>query len=319
MVTALLVMVVGLVLLAWGASRFVDGSASAARHLGVPPLLIGMVVIGFGTSAPEMAIAGLSSGEGTPSLAVGNALGANIANLALILGLSAAITPITLNSRALRGETMVLACVTALAFWLCADREVSRLDATLLLGALTAALVRNVRQGLRLRSDVLGKEAAESLKGTSMPLARSLLWLAIGVTAVLLGSQLIIWGATELARALGLSELIIGLTIVSLGTTMPELAASVSAARKGEDDLALGNLIGSNLFNTTAVIGLAAWVQPLPVAADVLRRDLPVAVALTLALVLLSFRAEGRIGRPLGLGLILAYGAYVLTLLRSIA
>lgn len=319
MATAVLVLVVGLGILAWGASHFVDGSASAARHLGVPPLLIGMVIIGFGTSLPELAVSTLSASQGQPDLALGNAFGSNIANMALILGLSALLMPLTMNSRALRGETAVLAAVTALSALLALDGKVSRPDAWILLGALAAATLRNVRTGLRIRRDELARETAERLQQGRMPLGRSLFWTAVGLVAVLGGSRLIVRGATEIARSMGLGELVIGLTIVAVGTSLPELAAAVSAVWKREDDLVLGNVLGSNLINTTAVVAVAAAIRPLAVAPEVLARDLPVMGGLTLFLVAMTFLVpgKGRIGRSMGVTLVLVYAGYVLLLLKT--
>lgn len=319
MVTSALLLLFGFAILVWGANRFVEGSASTSRHLGVPPLLIGMVIIGFGTSAPEVAISCLAAAEGKPSLALGNAFGANTANLGVILGVAVLVMPITLNSRALRGETAILALVTALCALLVLDGTLSRLDALILLGVLAAATIRNVRQALRLRHDELARETAESLRETRLSLGRSLGWIGVGFLSVLGGSQLVVWGSTAMAHAFGFSELFIGLTIVSVGTSLPELAISSSAAWRHEDDLALGNVIGSNLFNTTAVVGLAGVIRPLPVSQELLMRDLPVMGGFTMALaaMILLSRGEGRIGRMTGALLLLSYAGYVLLLVRT--
>lgn len=300
----------GLSLLAWGAPRFVDSSSAIARHLGVRPLLIGMVIVGCGTSAPELVVSAMAALEGKPGLALGNAIGSNLANLGLILGVAALLLPITLNSPALRRETRVLAAITMLLAVLIADGSLGRLDAGLLFGSLAIALAWSVREGMS-RGDALGREVSERLADRALPLVRSVIGTGLGLAVILASSRLIVWGATELARSFGWSDLVIGLTIVAVGTSLPELSAAISAALKGEDDLALGNVLGSNLFNTTAVVGLAALLRPMAVDPELLRRDLALVGVLTLALAILSHMPRGRIGRTMGAGLATAYLAYL--------
>ncbi|EPR36156.1 Na+/Ca+ antiporter, CaCA family [Alkalidesulfovibrio alkalitolerans DSM 16529] len=297
MIVALLSVAVGLALLVWSADRFVDGSAAVARHFGMPPLLIGMVVVGFGTSAPEMMVSALASWQGNPGIALGNAYGSNIANIALILGVSALISPIAVHSTVLRKELPILVAVTALTALLLLDGTLSRLDAQALLAVFAGLMAWTVRQGLVQRTDSLGAEMEQELAAPAMLLPRAVWRLSIGLALLIASSRVLVHGAVQIAQALGVGDLIIGLTIVAVGTSLPELASSVAAARKGEHDIALGNVLGSNLFNTLAVVGIAGAISPLAVPSEVLTRDVPVMGALTLSLFALGYGFGGRPGR----------------------
>ncbi|AGW13108.1 calcium/sodium antiporter [Megalodesulfovibrio gigas] len=328
MVLALFAMVCGLALLVWSADRFVEGSAVAARHFGMPPLLIGMVVVGFGTSAPEMVVSALASLQGVPGIALGNAYGSNITNIACIVGISAMISPIAVHSQVLRKELPILAGVTLLTVLLLWDGRLSRLDAGLLLLVFAGLMAWTIRQGLRQRRngllgapgeaelpdspDALGEEVALELATKSMPINKALFWVGVGLVLLIISSRLLVWGAVEIAHSFGVSDLLIGLTIVALGTSLPELASSVAAARKGEDDIALGNIIGSNLFNTLVVVGIAGMIHPMDVTRDVLLRDMPVMGLLTLSLFVLGYglRRPGAITRPEGAVLTACYLGY---------
>lgn len=309
---ALLAIIIGLALLVWSADRFVEGSAVTARHLGMPPLLIGMVIIGFGTSAPEMVVSALASWQGNPGLALGNAYGSNITNIALILGLTALISPIAVHSSVVRKELPILIAVTVLAVVLLWDLDLSRQDAWIFLAVFAGLIGWTIWQGLRQRADALGGEMADELEIHDMPLKKALLWVLVGLVVLVLSSRLLVWGAVEIALGLGVSDLIIGLTIVAVGTSLPELASSVIAARKGEHDLALGNIIGSNLFNTLVVVGIAGSIHPMVVPPEVLSRDMLVMGLLTLLLFVFSygFRGPGRLNRFEGLVLLLCYVGY---------
>ncbi|GAB7079350.1 calcium/sodium antiporter [Megalodesulfovibrio paquesii] len=323
MVLALLAMVCGLGLLVWSADKFVDGSAASARHFGMPPLLIGMVIVGFGTSAPEMVVSALASWQGSPGIALGNAYGSNITNIACIIGITAMIQPIAVQSQILRKELPILTGVTILAILQLAGGWLSRLDATMLLLVFAGLMVWTIRQGLRERcangagaveeADTLETDMEQEFAGEPMPLKRALLWVAVGLVLLLVSSRMLVWGAVEIAQAFGVSDLIIGLTIVALGTSLPELASSVAAARKGEDDIALGNIIGSNLFNTLVVVGIAGSIHPMEVTRDVLWRDMPVMAGLTISLFFLGYglRRPGAITRPEGFVLLCCYVAYM--------
>lgn len=315
---ALLIVILSLVLLIWSADRFVEGSAVAARHLGMPPLLIGMVVVGFGTSAPEMVVSVLAAWQGNPGLALGNAYGSNITNIALILGLTALISPIAVHSQILRKELPVLALVTLLAAWQLRDGNLERIDALGLLLVFMALIGWSIREGLRSRTDALAGEMEAELHSHAMPLGRALWWLGIGLLLLIISSRGLVWGAVSIARGFGVSDLIIGLTVVAIGTSLPELASSLAAIRKGEHDLALGNVLGSNLFNTLAVVGLAGIIQPMAVPPEVLTRDMLVMGALTFSLFVLGygFRRPGRINRVEGallLAVFVGYTGYLIT------
>jgi cation:H+ antiporter len=317
MATALGALVAGLLLLVWSADRFVDGSAAAARHVGVPPLLIGMLIVGFGTSAPEMLVSAMAALQNNPGIALGNAYGSNITNIALILGVAALIKPVAVHSQVLRKELPILAAVTALAAFQLRDDELSRADAWVLLAVFGALMAWSIRHGLRQRADALGSEIEQELEVHAMPLPRALLGVALGLVVLIVSSRLLVWGAIEIARALGVSDLIIGLTIVAVGTSLPEFASSVMAIRKGEDDIAVGNVIGSNLFNTLAVVGIAGSIRPMQVAPEILSRDVPVMTLLTVSLFLVGYGFRGgqrRINRLGGAALLTVYLAYTVIL-----
>lgn len=305
-------LVVGLSLLVWSADRFVDGAAATARHAGMPTLLIGMVVIGFGTSAPEMVVSAISSAQGNPGLALGNAFGSNISNIALILGLTAMISPIAVKSGILRKELPVLMAVTLLASGLLLDLELTRMDAWILLGAFALIMAWWVWIGLKGRQDSLEEDLDVELDSDCMPLKPALFWLFVGMTLLVVSSRILVWGAVDIARAFHVSDLIIGLTVVAIGTSLPELASAIAATRKGEHDLALGNVIGSNLFNTLAVVGIAGAIHPLTVGPEVLYRDCLLMGLLTLALFVVGFGFSGqrRINRIEGFILFLVYLSY---------
>lgn len=319
MTLPVLAVIFGLVLLVWSADRFIEGSASSARHFGMPPLLIGMVVVGFGTSVPEMVVSALAAFQGNPGIALGNAYGSNITNIALILGLSAIITPIAVDSQVIRKELPILGVVTALSAALLWDAEIGRIDAVILLGVFAGLMFWTIREGLKKRKDEMAREVEEELTVIGMPIGRALIWLVIGLVGLMISSRLLVWGAVEIAHALGVRDLIIGLTVVALGTSLPELASSVVAARKGEDDLALGNILGSNLFNTLAVVGIAGAIHPIAAGFEVLARDVVVMSILTVSIFVFGYgiRGPGRIGRIGGVLMLLSYVAYTTLLLFS--
>lgn len=319
MLIASLAILAGLALLVWSADRFVEGSAAAAGHFGMPPLLIGMVVVGFGTSAPEMVVSALAATQGNPGLALGNAYGSNITNIALILGITAVIAPIAVHSQVMRKELPILALVTLAAAWLLFDGELSRLDAAGLLILFALLLGWSIWSGIRKTDDTFATEMDAELTAHAMPIRKAVVWLLVGLILLIISSRILVWGAVDLATRFGVSDLVIGLTIVAIGTSLPELASSIIAARKGEHDLALGNILGSNLFNTLAVVGIAGSIAPMAVADEVLMRDIPVMVGLTLALFVLGygFRGPGRINRLEGGGLLAVFIGYTVYLLTT--
>ncbi|MEN9359763.1 MAG: hypothetical protein RL095_1298 [Verrucomicrobiota bacterium] len=316
MTLPLIVLIAGLLLLIWSSGRFVDGASSTARHLGMSPLLVGIIVVGFGTSAPEMLVSFLAAQSGSPQLALGNAYGSNIANIALVLGVTALVSPIAVHSGILRRELPILLAVTALSFGLIFDGELSRIDAAILFSSFAAFMVFSVRSSLQQPQDALVQE--EILESQTPALSKSAgwFWLIFGFLVLLGSSRILVWGAVEIAKGLGVSDLIIGLTILAVGTSLPELASSIAAARKNEHELALGNILGSNLFNTLMVVGIAVAVKPFPVDPGILHRDFPVMSGLTLALLplVMDRRGEHRLGRIGGFILLVVFLAYNLWL-----
>ena len=224
MTLALIAVVSGLALLVWSADLFVEGSASTARHFRMPPLLIGMVIVGFGTSAPEMLVSALAASQGNGGIALGNAYGSNITNIAMILGVTALISPIAVHSQVLRRELPILTAVTALAAWQLRDGEITRLDATVLLAVFGGLLAWSIWQGLRRKQDALADQMEQELDARAISMRRALSRLVLGLVLLLVSSRILVWGAVETARGLGVSDLIIGLTIVAVGTSLPELA-----------------------------------------------------------------------------------------------
>lgn len=319
MIGAFFAIIFGLALLVWSADRFVQGSAATARHFGMPPLLIGMVVVGFGTSAPEMVVSAISALQGNPGIALGNAYGSNITNIALILGATALISPIAVHSQILRKELPILVGITALAAWQVFDGEITRIDALVLLGVFAGLMSWTIWQGMQKRLDVLGREMEQELDAHAMPLRRALTWLGVGLIFLIASSRILVWGAVEIAHGFGVSDLIIGLTVVAVGTSLPELASSVIAARKGEHDIALGNVLGSNLFNTLAVVGIAGTIHPMAIGPEVFSRDMLVMAALTISLFVIGygFKGPGRINRHEGTLLLMSYIGYTVYLLAT--
>ncbi|MCC6506451.1 MAG: calcium/sodium antiporter [Aquimonas sp.] len=319
MLYAALALFAGLAVLVWSADRFVHGAAAVAGHFGMPPLLIGMVVVGFGTSAPELVVSVLAATQGNAGLALGNAYGSNIGNIGLILGISALLTPIAVHSNVLRKELPILLAVTLLAAWQVYDGHIARSESWLLLGVFGLVMGWSIWQGLRKAPDAFGDETAQELRNHPIPLRNAVLWLVIGLVALILSSRVLVWGAVEIATAFGVSDLVIGLTVVAIGTSLPELASSLIAVKRGEHDIALGNVLGSNLFNTLAVVGVAGVIQPLSAGPEIFQRDMLTMLAFTAVLFVFGygFRGPARINRFEGGTLVLAYLAYNAYLLTT--
>ena len=314
MLLAIAAVIGGLILLVWSADKFVEGAAGPAAHAGMPPLLIGMLIVGFGTSAPEMVVSALAALEGNPSLALGNAYGSNISNIALILGVVAVMSPILVNSAILKKELPILTLVTLLAGYQLIDGHISRMDAWILIGVLAVLMGWSIYAAMTGKGDVLAGEVETDLAEHPLPLKQSLFWLVVGLILLVVSSRALVWGAVLIAQSLGVSDLIIGLTIVAIGTSLPELASSIAAVRKGEHDIAFGNVLGSNLFNTLAVVGIAGAIKPMSVDAGVLQRDWSLMMGLTLVLFVMGFGLWGRKGqitRNNGIALLVVYVAYM--------
>ena len=309
----LVAIVAGLLLLVWGADRFVHGAAALARNLGVAPLLIGLTIVAFATSAPEIIVSVLAASRGEPDLAIGNAIGSNTANIGLVLGGVAMFRPIELTSATLRREMPALLAVSLLTVTLFLDSHLSRIDGLVLLTGLVIVMVWLTRLGLRsAQTDpMLVDYDAEIPKDVSTVMA--FVWLAIGLGMLLVGAEFVVDGAIGIARELGVSEIVIGITLVALGTSVPELAVSLVSAIKGEFGLAIGNVVGSNIFNLLAVVGVAATIQPSPLPESVLSLHIFVMSAFTLVLFAMTYEydGQGRINRIEGAALLAAFIAYV--------
>ena len=319
----LLGLAAGIALLVWSADVFVGGSAAFARRCGMSSLLIGMVVIGFGTSMPEMLVSVLAAMEKSPSIALGNAYGSNTANIGLILGLTAALAPITVAKSVLRREIPILLGVTAVGYYFIFEGGViSRPDAAALLALFVAVLAFNIWNGRRQADEELGDDPAKPVS-----LGRSILMIVGGLILLVASSRLLVVCAIGIARVLGVPDLVIGLTIVAVGTSLPELASSLAAVRKHEHDLVLGNIIGSNLFNTLAVVGLACVLSPMTEGTEkeavhtIVFRDYPVVIVLTLLLLVfcIPFRRGQKavVNRAEGAFLLASYVAYLAWLVRD--
>ena len=313
MLVNILEVIAGLVLLIWGADRFVHGAAAAARNLGIAPLLIGLTIVAFATSAPEILVAIVASSRGEPLLGIGNAIGSNICNIGLVLGCVAVIRPIKLRSATLRREMPALLAVSLLTVSLFLDSYLSRIDGLVMLTGLVIVMIWLARLGLRspVNDPIKQDFEAEIPQHVSMKMA--LVWFLLGLGTLLGGAELLVDGAIEIARIIGFSDVVIGITLVALGTSLPELAVSLVSALKGEYGLAIGNIVGSNIFNLLAVIGVAATIAPTPLPQSVLSLHIFVMVAFTLVLFAMTYDYDGKseISRVEGSALFIAYMAFV--------
>ena len=298
MLLELLAIAGGFVLLTWSADRFVVGASALAYNLNIPPLIIGLTIVSLGTSAPEILVSGVASLQGNSGLAIGNALGSNITNIALILGITALIMPLNIHSSIVRRELPVLLGVMLLALLLLLNGSLDRLDGIILLSGIPLMLAWMAHIGMKEKAshDPMSEEFADEVP-TDMTMAKAGFWTFVGALCLLASSKILVWGAVSIAQAIGVSDLVIGLTIVALGTSLPELAASVMSVLKNEHDIAIGNVIGSNIFNLLAVLGLPGLLSPGPVDAAVLTRDYPVMIGLTVALFIMAYGFRGRPGR----------------------
>jgi len=319
MVWAIVATVSGLAILAWSADKFILGAAAVARFLGMAPLLIGMLVIGFGTSAPEMVVSTFAALDGNPDLALGNAFGSNIANIGLVLGVTAVLLPVAVHKGVVRTELPALLLVTGLAWVLLMDGDLSMADAVIMLVALAGLMVAAIINGKRHADDQWGREVEAEAATQGLSKRAAWLWLVVGLVVLVLSSRLLVWGAVGIAERLGWPELVIGLTVVAIGTSAPELAAAVAAARKGENDLVVGNVIGSNIFNTLGVVGIAGVIAPTQVSNDLITRDLGAVAVMTVLMVLFAWGrlGRGRINRLEGVVLVTIFVAYTAFLLLA--
>ncbi len=324
-------LIVGLLLLIWSADKFVDGASAVATRMGMSRLLVGMVIVGFGTSAPEMVVSALAALEGKPGIALGNAYGSNIANIALILGITIMIRPVNIERNVIVREIPILIAVTLLSIGLLWDLDVSRLDAIILLATFTAIMIYSISKSMRENKEASGthdsvdgkksddlKSADAEIKPDAeddvMPMKHAMIWLLIGLALLIASSRLLVWSAVGIATTFGVSDIIIGLTIVAIGTSLPELAAAIAATRKNEHALVIGNILGSNFFNTLVVVGIAGTISPLPVDKTIIFRDLGLVLGLTVLLFIFCIKVgkqkNGLLSRYEGFIFIMIYVLY---------
>ena len=323
MIAFSIAVIAGLLLLTWSADRFVAGAAGLAQAMGVSTLIIGLTIVAFGTSAPEMLVSAVAAWQGNSGIAIGNAIGSNIANMALVLGVTALIAPLTVHSSTLSREfplMLVIMLVTMAMLW---NGELTRIDGVVLLSGMTAVVLWTIHLARTSGTDdPLIAEYSEEIP-KAMPRGRAWLLLITGLVLLLASSRILVWGAVGIAHSFGVSDLVIGLTIIAIGTSLPELAASIAAARKGEHDIAVGNVVGSNLFNILAVLGIAGAIGPGSFDRMVLLRDFPLMLGLAIALYLMArgfnHKGEGTIERWAGLVLTSTFLAYQAGLFYSAA
>ncbi len=308
---AIAALIAGLIILVWSADRFVLGAAATARIMGISPLVIGLTIVSLGTSAPEMFVSTMAALDGSGGLAVGNAIGSNIANIALVLGVTALVAAIPLQKKLIKKEIPLLLLVTIIAGLVLADLKLDLFDAVILIVALVVAIYLLFQQTSDSGEAIIDED--EQAEIDAMPTKNAIFWLVAGLAALMISSKMLVWGATSIAQAFGISDLVIGLTIVAIGTSLPELAASVASALKGHHDIAIGNIIGSNIFNLLAVLPIPGLIAPLVIDSVVIERDYMTMLGLTIgliAIIALSFR-RGSIPRFTGVILLAAYIAYM--------
>ena len=315
----ILVLILGFIMLVWSADKFLSGAASTANHMGVSKMLIGLTVVSVGTSAPEILVGVAAAVEGTGILAVGNAIGSNIANIGLVLGITALLAPLPFSQSVLKAELPWLLGATLLALVLMFDLYLSPLDGVLLLGGLGLILWRLV-----MNQHAAGAEVPDSIQEEldelqSMPRGQAIFWLVAGLLVLLVSAEALVWAATQIAEALGVSELIIGLTIVAVGTSLPELAATVGSALKGHTDIAIGNVVGSNILNILAVLAIPGLINGTEIEVVALWRDCGMMLALTLLLALFAYAIGSQpvITRFEGAVLLAAWCGYNLVLISQ--
>ena len=312
MLIALIQIIGGFILLVWAADRLVAGAAATASNLGISPLVIGLTVVGIGTSAPEMVVSAIAALQGNAGLAVGNAIGSNITNIGLVLGITALIYPLTVESGLLRKEFPILLFIMIMATLLMWDGVLTQVDGYMLLVGLVVLLTYMVIVGMeRGESDPLIQEYEAEIP-RDMPMPKAIFWLVIGLILLPASSTFLVEGAITIASTYGISDTVIGLTIVAFGTSLPELAASISSALKHEDDIAIGNVIGSNMFNLLGVLGIGAALTPITLESFVLQRDVVAMFCFTLLLFAFAWRLKGagRINRLAGVVLLMLYLGY---------
>ncbi|EKO3904144.1 calcium/sodium antiporter [Vibrio fluvialis] len=320
MLEAVAFLIVGLVLLVWSADKLVFGSAALARNIGISPLVIGMTILAMGSSAPEMMVSATAALDGKTDTAVGNVLGSNIANIALILGITALIKPLSISSTVIRRELPLMIAVTLLAGALLWDNHLGFYEGILLFvlfAAFILAMLKISRSEQKNGDTLLEEHESEIPEGVSN--WKAVMWVVIGLILLPLAASLLVDNSVIIAKYFGMSDLVIGLTIIAIGTSLPELAASLAGVLKGEDDMAVGNIIGSNVFNILAVMGLPGILNPSVLSSHAMGRDFWVMLAVSLLLVLMALGKSRSINRIEGAFLFAAFLAYQVYLFMNMA
>lgn len=315
MITQILILIAGFTLLVWGADRFILGASATAKHTGMPPLLVGLTFVALGTSFPELMVSLVAALKGTPELAVGNALGSNIVNIGLVLGLTAIICPVMVNSKFIKREfpiVFIILLIVGLMLW---DYKLDRFEGVILFAGLAGYVAWLVYQALASNGDeVLTQEYSKQLDEQLISLPKALFWFILGGILLYFSAQMVVNSGVFIARAMGVSDVVIGLTIVALGTSLPELMATLVAALKREFDIAVGNVIGSNIFNLLGVLGLPALISPAYFKPEIFTRDYAIMLLLTVLLFVFAYgfnKKPGQINRWEGALLLFVYFGYL--------
>lgn len=324
MLIQILILLLSLIILVWSADKFVFGASALARNLGISPMIIGLTIVAMGSSAPEMMIAATASLQGNPDTAIGNAIGSNITNIALVLGLTALFNPLTVSSSTIKREIPLILVITAIATYMLANSNFSFNEGLILiigfvLYIATLLFVTLKRAKQNPIDDKMVLEAEQEVPD-GVSTKSSVIWLVVGIILLPLSASYLVDSSVFIAKAFGISDLVIGLTVIAIGTSLPELAASIMSIIKKEDDLALGNIIGSNIFNILAVLSLAGLISPGDIDNAAAVRDAPFMLATTFLLFLLCFSRGGkfRITRAKGLLLLAVFFGYQVLLFSQI-
>jgi cation:H+ antiporter len=319
------ILILSLMVLVWSADKFVYGASSLAANLGVSPMIIGLTIVAMGSSAPEMMVAAAAAMNGNPDTAVGNAIGSNITNIALVLGMTVLIKPLSITSGTIKKELPLLLILSFFTYFLFSDNFFSFTEGLelimgffIFIGVLLIQAIRERKENAL--SDQMLIEAESEIEEKTTPFL-SIVWLVVGIIALVASAKFLVGSSIFIAKYFGVSDLVIGLTVIAIGTSLPELAASIASVLKGEDDLAMGNIIGSNIFNILAVLPFAALIAPGPINPEAIQRDIPVMLGITILLFIISFsrkRGNFRLTRVKGGLLVLGFVGYQTLLFNQV-
>ena len=320
MIVDVVIFVVGLAVLSWSADRFVYGASALAKNIGVSPMVIGLTIVAMGSSAPEIVVSATASLAGNPNTAIGNAIGSNITNIALVLGITALFKPLLVSSTTVRREMPIVLIVSGLALYFLSDEILSMNEGIVLIVLFFFVIGALSWMSWNVESDDPLQAETEDEIPSNVSNPAAIFWVVIGIALLPLSAHFMGESAGSIAKAFGMSDLLIGLTIIAIGTSLPELAASIAGVTKGEDDLALGNIIGSNIFNILAVLAMPGLISPGAIDTNAAHRDIYIMFALTAMLLVFSFRMRGnrQIGRWKGGVLLFIFVAYQVFLVASV-